>query len=120
MMHAAKKIAAISLTSIYVTLALSAPFTVFHHHQMPVQDARHVATHELHDTSCDKHITAHLHLSDHCAACQFTSTKQSDFQYVWNLLDNQTSVDNLFFHFVIFSSQPYLSKAAGRAPPVIS
>ncbi|MBL7961202.1 hypothetical protein JNL27_13295 [bacterium] len=112
-----KKITAVSLTSIYVTLALSAPFAVFHHHQMPVQDAHRDATHELHDTSCDKHITAHLHLSDHCAGCHFTSAKQSDSHLHRALLDNNNIVHLLLFYRPLSSSQPHLSIASERAPP---
>ncbi|MBL7995385.1 hypothetical protein JNM05_08435 [bacterium] len=112
-----KKIVTISLTFVYFALALSAPFAVFHHHQMPVQETRQDAGHELHDSLCDKHVTAHIHLSDHCAACQFASTKQSDSHYNWTLLDNQKSADHLFFYSVLPSSKPHLSSASGRAPP---
>lgn len=117
MMYQEKKIITAFLTCVYLLLALSGPFAFFHRHQMPVQESSNQYGLELHDSSCDKHVSAHVHLSDHCAACQFTSAKQTDSAYVWDLLDCQTSADRLFYCCTVPSSQPHLSLAAGRAPP---
>lgn len=117
MVHTTKKIITVTLTCVYLILALAGSFAVFHHHQMPVQETSKQESPELHDASCDIHVKAHIHLSEHCAACQFTANKQSCFQYVLNLLNNQKSAEHLFFYSVLPSSQPHLSKAAGRAPP---
>lgn len=116
MTYSAKKIFALALTSIYMILALVSPFAVFHRHQMALQETSKQDSRELHDSSCDLQDTAHIHLSDHCAACQFASTK-TDSHYILDLLDSQTASDHLFFHFILPSCSPHLSQSAGRAPP---
>jgi hypothetical protein len=106
-----------TLTCVYFILTLAGPFAIFHQHQMPIQETSHPYGHELHDSSCDKHTNAHVHLSDHCAACQFTSLKQSASEYIWNTLAVQSSAEQIFFYFILPASQPHLSLAPGRAPP---
>lgn len=113
----AKRIVTVALTGVYLTLSLTGPFAVFHRHQMPVQESSPSHGHEVHDSSCDKHATAHIHLSDHCAACQFFTTKQSSSHYVWDLSDHKKSSDYIFIYLSLPSSQHHLSVSAGRAPP---
>lgn len=113
----AKHIMAIAVTGIYLTLSLAGPFAVFHRHQMPVQESPASHGHELHDTSCDKHVIAHVHLSDHCASCQFLTTKQSSSLHLWNLIGPAKTSVYIFNYHSLPSSQHHLSVCAGRAPP---
>lgn len=117
MRRSARKIFTVPLTAVYLALAIASPFAVFHQHRLPLQDMLEIPEQELHDALCDVHVNAHLHLSYHCAACQFTSLKQSDSAGCFHLADQWLSQIYSGFNIPFSLSQPHLSAASGRAPP---
>jgi hypothetical protein len=113
-MKTAKKIFSMGLTAIYLTLALISPFALFHQHQLPLQDLAKHTSHELHDEQCDEHVTAHIHLSKHCAACQFLTTFGEPFA-VTSI--DPTSIDRITFNYYSLSAQTVLLNNCYRGPP---